>query len=232
MELCPRCTSTVEDDAVRCGVCAAPIWQPVTSTSVAVTPAPVALVLPVPPSTASPPPLSDLPPQRLPSPRPVPSPDVSATVLPTAHGQNHWLTGAGAVVAILVVVVLIFALPAHGAKHSRPPMVAANSAQAQFDLRALANAEETNLTATRFYTTDGRALASAGYAPLPGAPVTILAGVSRKSAYCLVATAGRTSPWFLYDSMQGGLVNDSFTSRARAQHACTDSTIASYAPVS
>ena len=234
------------------------MWHPATHEAVAVTPAPVALVLPsgpaVPPplptivtppplpaqSLATPPPLPlptampELPPQRVAPPEPPLPPKpvpVNPSVLPATGPSHHWAATGGAVAAVLVVVVMIVALPAQGAKRSHTPAVA-TSEDAQLDLRALANAEETTLTATRVYTTSDSALAASGYQPMPNAPVTILAGVHRKRGYCLVATAGGTKPWYLYDSKQGGLLNVSFTSAALAQQACTDSAIATYLPVS
>lgn len=240
MELCPRCASAVADSAQSCGGCGAPIWQPTPRETIAVTPAPVALVLPATPAAATtmtPPPLPTtrpaLPPQRVTSPaspaqrEPMPA---NPSVLPAAHPSHHWAAGGGAFVAILVVVVLILALPAHGAKHSNPPAVA-TSKDAQFDLRALAAAEETSLTATRVYTTDISALAASGYQPLPDAPVTILAGIHRKSGYCLVASAGGAKPWFLFDSERGGLVDRGFASQVQAQQTCADPAIDSFTSV-
>ncbi|HVT21613.1 MAG TPA: hypothetical protein VHE57_09525 [Mycobacteriales bacterium] len=246
MELCPRCASVVADSAQSCGGCGAPIWQPTPRETIAVTPAPVALVLPAAqaaatpppvPATTTPPPLPTtspaLPPQRVTSPASPAQPDpvpVNPSVLPAAHPSHHWAAGGGAFVAILVVVVLILALPAHGAKHSNP-LAVATSKDAQFDLRALAAAEETSLTATRVYTTDVSALAAFGYQPLPDAPVTILAGIHRKSGYCLVASAGDAKPWFLFDSEQGGLVDRGFASQVQAQQACADPAIDSFTSV-
>ncbi|HWC36322.1 MAG TPA: zinc ribbon domain-containing protein [Mycobacteriales bacterium] len=246
MEFCPRCASSVTDGAMTCAACGAPLWQPPASVQdVAVTPAPVALVLPAPLAVTPPP----LPPQRVaeppgppptptpPSPAPppaLPPPPTTPTLVIPAAGpsmrRSNLVGGAGAVVAILVVVVLIVALPAHGARHNRQPVVA-TSAAAQFDLRALADAEETNLTATRVYTPDTTALAAAGYQPMPAEPVTILAGINRKSGYCLLGTAGGASPWFVYDSEQGGLLNRSFASEALARQACADTAITSFVPI-
>jgi hypothetical protein len=242
----------VADGASTCPNCGATIWQPgAVSRQVAVTPAPVALVLPVP--SASPPALS-LPPQRpapaptapaptveappstpATTPLPTPPPPARPTVVPTSASPqrkpNHFVVAIGTVVPLLAVVVLIIALPAHGAKPGRLPAVATD-ANAQFNLRALAAAEETTLTATKSYSTERAALDAAGYQPAPGKPVTISAGIS-ESGYCLVASAGGpTSPWFLYDSQQGGLVSTAFTSANSAQQACADGAITSYVPVS
>jgi hypothetical protein len=230
----------VADAASTCPNCGATIWQPgAVSRQVAVTPAPVALVLPVP---SAPPPALSLPPQRpaptAPAPTappPLPTPPARPTVVPAAASPqrkpNHFVVAIGTVVPLLAVVVLIIALPAHGAKPGRLPAVATD-ANAQFNLRALAAAEETTLTATKSYSTERAALDAAGYQPAPGKPVTISAGIS-ESGYCLVASAGGpTSPWFLYDSQQGGLVSTAFTSANSAQQACADGAITSYVPVS
>lgn len=327
MEFCPRCTSTVADDAQTCPSCGAAIWQPESpSPHVAVTPAPVALVLPAPaaappplPATAAPPlPSSEqlslpmpveeqakdpepspnapgappttpsangngnrapqwvptghdpqvhsvvvnLPPQRIapveaateplavpesPISEPVaapespaidaapPAPPVQpATVVPatppTHRKPGRVAIAVGTIAPLLAVVVLIVALPAHGAKPKHAAIFATDE-DAQFDLRALAAAEETNLTATESYATDSAALDAAGYQPVPGKPVTISAGIS-KSGYCLVASNGAaTARWYLYDSKQGGLLSTGFAAEALAQRSCADSAITSYLPI-
>lgn len=242
MELCPRCTSTVADAALACPSCGAAIWQPTsTAKQVAVTPAPVALVPPV-PEPASSSVMVQLPPQRIASvdapPRPdradEPPPPTGATTVvpanpPTGHKQNHLAVGIGTLASLLVVVVLIVALPAHGAHETLVP-VAATNGDAQFDLRALAKAEETNLTATRVYTADSTDLEDSGYQPMPGVPVTIRAGIG-KDGYCLVASAGGSAPWYLYDSAQGGLIDSGFASEALAHRACAVAAIKSYATI-
>lgn len=294
MELCSRCTSTVADGAQSCPSCGAEVWRPGSqSHQAAVTPAPVALVLPVPaaapPPASAPPPLPataeqlslpmpdvepaaepaamqepvpvghdidvhsvvvNLPPQRVaptavaPKPEPAPepahevappaSPPWSATVVPADppahHKPSRTVVAIGTIAPLLAVVVLIIALPAHGAKPKHVAVVATD-ADAQFDLRALADAEETSLTATESYATDSTALDAAGYQPAPGKPVTISAGVS-KSGYCLVASAGTAAaPWYLYDSKQGGLVSDAFAGEAVAQQSCADTAVNSYVPI-
>jgi hypothetical protein len=162
------------------------------------------------------------------------APARSATVVPStppAHRKpNHFLIAIGTIAPLLAVVVLIVALPAHGAKPKQVAMVATDD-DAQFDLRALAAAEETNLTATEAYATDRAALDAAGYQPAPGKPVTISAGISN-AGYCLVASAGTaTAPWFLFDSKQGGLVSTGFAAEGLAQQACADAAITSYVPI-
>jgi hypothetical protein len=244
----------VADDAAACPSCGSAIWQPA-QTQVAVTPAPVALVPPtpaVPPAPAVPPPArapeqlplpttdaaTGLPPQRPAPPQPTappPLPAGTATVVPAdppaAGKRNRLAITAGTIVPLLAVVVLIVALPAHGAKPIHLP-TGATDTDAQRDLRALAAAEETNLTATEVYTTDSAALAAAGYQPVAGKSVTILAGIHHKKGYCLVATAGRATPWHLYDSRQGGLVSSDFASQDLAQQACADTAITSYVTIS
>jgi hypothetical protein len=140
------------------------------------------------------------------------------------------LLAVATIAPLLAVAVLIVALPAQGAKPKQATVVATDS-DARFNLRALAAAEETNLTATESYTTDSEALEAAGYQPAPGKSVTISAGVST-TGYCLVATAGDTASWFLYDSKQGGLISSGFAAEELAQQACADSAIKSYLPIS
>jgi hypothetical protein len=251
VELCPRCTSTVADDASTCPSCGATIWQPGSlARQVAVTPAPVEFVPPIPMATPPPLPSVTLPPQRVatrdavseataqpaavphevaPPPAPIRSETVIPVTPPVPHKTNRWLIPVGTIVPLLTVVVLLVALPAHGAKPEQLPVVATDL-DAQLNLRALAAAEETNLTATRTYTTDSTALDAAGYRPAPGKPVTISAGVS-DAGYCLIATAGGAAPWFLYDSMQGGLVSSDFTAEYLAEQACADTAIKSYLPI-
>jgi hypothetical protein len=158
-------------------------------------------------------------PTLLPKPRPV-----------ARRASSQFAIAGGAFVALLVVVVLVFALPARGAK-SNPPRVDVGNSAAQLDLRNLAAAEETNLTATTKYTADTAALEAVGYAPTPGAPAIVRAGIHAKKAYCLVASGVPSSRWYLYDSKQGGLVSVSFPSESAAELACVDRKITSYATV-
>jgi hypothetical protein len=180
-----------------------------------------------------------LPPQReAPSDRTAPPaapPQRSATVIPKdpppVGKRNQLAVAAGTILPLLAVVVLIIALPAHGAKPT-PVTAVATDADAQFDLRALAAAQETNLTATTLYTTDTDALEAAGYRPRPGRTVTINAGINPKDGYCLVGTAGGAAPWHLYDSAQGGLISATFSSEELARQACSDASITTYLPIS
>ncbi len=164
----------------------------------------------------------------------LPPPHRSETVVP-AHPPaqrkpNQLAVVIGTIAPLLAVVVLIIALPAQGAKQ-KPVAVVATDGDAQFDLRALAAAEETSLTATEAYSTDSAALEAAGYQPAPGKPVSISAGVS-KNGYCLVASAGgATAAWYLYDSKQGGLLSTSFPAEGLAQQACADTAISAYVPI-
>jgi hypothetical protein len=170
------------------------------------------------------------------TPPPAPPPQRSVTVVPRdpppASKRNQLAVAAGTILPLLAVVVLIIALPAHGAKQPAPVALVATDADAQFDLRALAAAQETNLTATTVYTTDTDALEAAGYRPRPGRAVTIKAGINPKDGYCLVGTAGGDAPWHLYDSAQGGLISATFGSEELARQACSDTSITTYLTIS
>jgi hypothetical protein len=201
-------------------------------------PAPPSVELPPAPSIELPPPPSvepsvamstpiDLPPQRANAPEPAP-----LAPSPSEHHGNPFLIAGGTFVALLVVVVLVFALPAHGAKSNQPPRLVGNPAAARLDLQHLATAEETNLTATMSYTTDIAALEGVGYVPTPGLVSTIRAGIHGTKGYCLVATNGPSSRWYLYDSKQGGLISQSFASETAAEQACAIGKIKSYATIS
>ncbi len=235
MEPCPRCTSGLAPEATVCLMCGAPVWRPEPKLeTVAVTPAPVALVLPAPVGPGSV--VVNLPPQRTESPGtavsvappPPPRPTVLPAAAPAHRATNPFAVAGGAFAALLVVVVLVVALQAHGAK-SGQPSPASGRAAVRLDLRHLAIAEETALTATMRYTTDLAALEGVGYMPMPGAAATVLAGIHGKTGYCLVAARHGLSPWYLYDSKQGGLISTGFASEAAAEQACADRAIASYA---
>lgn len=244
MELCPRCSSTVADGAHECPGCGAPAWRPASNGhAVAVTPAPVALVLPVPAAApalgANPSARSivvKLPPQQ---PEPASSspalPMRSETVIPATpvaqRKPNQWAIGIGTVTSLLVVAVLVIALPARGAKRNAPAVVRATEADVQLDLRTLATAEETYLTTTTTYTTKREELESVGYEPVAAPTVTAFAGIHARTGYCLLGSAGGSAPWYLFDSEQGGLVNSSFVSQALARQACADHAISSYTKI-
>ena len=181
----------------------------------------------------------NLPPQRTTSPDPAPpvapptapTPTVLPAAAPSTRTPNSFVAAGGTFVGLLVVVVLVFALPAHGAKSNQPSAGSGNSS-ARLDLRNLATAEETNLTATMRYTNDVVALEGVGYMPSPGATTTVLAGIHGKAGYCLIAGNRQPSRWYLYDSKQGGLISRGFASQAAAKQACVDSAITSYATIS
>jgi hypothetical protein len=158
-------------------------------------------------------------------------PTVLPVTPPARRAASQLAIACATFLSLVAVVVLVFALPAHGAKTVPPGPNFGNSA-AQLDLRNLASAEETTLTATTRYSTDTAELESVGYVPSPRHGSTVRAGVHGKNSYCLVGSDGGSARWWLFDSVQGGLISKSFASEAAAEHACADPAITSFVTVS
>lgn len=118
-------------------------------------------------------------------------------------------------IELLVVVVIIGVLAAIAIPVFLNQREKAADAGAKSDLKNAATAQEAYLVDNDVYTTSETALGSEGYNATSTVTLDILS--ANASGYCMSAVADGSSTTFLYDSGQGGILDENDT-------ACTATT--------
>jgi hypothetical protein len=140
--------------------------------------------------------------------------------------KGEALARRGLILGYVGLAVIAVVIPLHflvfNQKPAAKPVSGFQALYLPQDLRSLATAEESYFTENDTYTSDGTALAAAGYHPDLGTSSTVTAEANGKNGYCLVGGISGYTSWYLYNSDAGGIQSTVFTSEADAEHACTN----------
>ena len=127
--------------------------------------------------------------------------------------------GGFTLIELLVVIIIIGILAAIAIPVFLNQRKKGYDAQVKSDLRNAATAEETYLTeALSSYTTDQSALTTAGWNK--SSDDTFKVKINAGSGYCVTGHNANSSNYFVYDSGDGGLDKNAYTTEALAEGAC------------